>query len=251
MRLKGLILFFIVVGSIGFTSCGMLKKEGKATGEEEKEKEALFNDKMDSLSYIIGHRLANDLKSQDMDWDSSALIRGFKDAFNNVDTVIPEVKANQMMRELQAELRAKHQETQEKKSQKARSNLSESKSFLEQNKQKEGVKTTETGLQYRVIREGTGTSPDANDKVTVHYKGYLIDSTVFDNSYERKEPASFSVNGVIEGWKEGLQLMKSGAKYQFFIPPDLAYGKRGVGGAIGPNQALIFEVELLEVEKVE
>lgn len=122
------------------------------------------------------------------------------------------------------------------------------KTYLAENAKKEGVKTTASGLQYKVLQEGTGKSPKATDTVLVHYRGTLLDGTEFDSSYKRKEPIEFPLNGVIAGWTEGVQLMKEGAKYQFVIPSDLAYGRRGTpGGPIGPDETLIFEVELLKV----
>jgi len=130
-------------------------------------------------------------------------------------------------------------------------NLKKSREFLEKNKEKEDVKTTASGLQYKILEQGNGPSPDTNDEVTVHYKGTLIDGTVFDSSYERGNPANFSVDGVIKGWTEGLQLMEEGAEYKFFIPPNMAYGARGAGNSIGPNEALIFEVKLLNVKKID
>ncbi|CAN5591833.1 hypothetical protein BH09VER1_BH09VER1_41110 [soil metagenome] len=120
--------------------------------------------------------------------------------------------------------------------------------FLKENATKEGVKTTASGLQYKVLREGSGKQPMATDTVEVNYEGKLINGTVFDSSYKRGESISFPLNQVIPGWTEGLQLMKEGAKYQFFIPSNLAYGKRGAGGAIGPDEALIFDVELIKVQ---
>lgn len=120
--------------------------------------------------------------------------------------------------------------------------------YLAANAKKEGIKTTASGLQYKVIKEGTGKTPGKNSTVKVHYRGTLINGTEFDSSYKRNEPIEFPVNGVIKGWTEGLQLMKVGAKYQFFIPSDLAYGSSGFPGAIGPDETLIFDVELLDVK---
>jgi len=131
----------------------------------------------------------------------------------------------------------------------SQSALEKGKAFLDENASKEGVEVTESGLQYKVMTEGdaAGKSPSATDTVEVHYRGTLIDGTEFDSSYKRGETISFPLNGVIAGWTEGVQLMKEGAKYQFFIPSHLAYGSRGAGGVIGPDETLIFEVELVKV----
>jgi FKBP-type peptidyl-prolyl cis-trans isomerase len=130
----------------------------------------------------------------------------------------------------------------------ATNNQTEGDEFLAQNKTKEGVRTTASGLQYKSLKEGDGPQPKATDTVTVNYRGTLIDGTEFDSSYKRGEPATFPLNGVIKGWTEGVQLMRKGSKYQFFIPPALAYGERGIGHDIGPNSTLIFEVELLAIK---
>ncbi|MDQ6623557.1 MAG: FKBP-type peptidyl-prolyl cis-trans isomerase, partial [Verrucomicrobiota bacterium] len=127
-------------------------------------------------------------------------------------------------------------------------NQAKGEKFLAENKSKEGVKTTPSGLQYKVLKEGSGASPKENDTVVTNYRGTLIDGTEFDSSYKRNEPATFPVNRVIKGWTEALQMMKPGSKYQLFIPATLAYGERGAGGNIGPNETLIFDVELVEVK---
>lgn len=127
-------------------------------------------------------------------------------------------------------------------------NIEKGKAFLAENQKKEGVKVTASGLQYEVLQEGNGKSPKATDKVRCHYEGTLIDGTLFDSSIKRGEPVEFPLNQVIPGWTEGVQLMKVGSKYRFFIPSNLAYGEQGAGGMIAPNSALIFEVELLEIK---
>jgi FKBP-type peptidyl-prolyl cis-trans isomerase len=127
--------------------------------------------------------------------------------------------------------------------------LEKGRSFLRENATREGVKTLPSGLQYKVIREGEGISPEASDTVTVHYRGTLLDGTEFDSSYSRNQPSTIQLDQVIDGWKEGLKLMKPGSKYRLFIPSDLAYGTRGAGGQIGPNSTLIFEVELISVDR--
>ncbi len=129
----------------------------------------------------------------------------------------------------------------------AESPIEKGEKYLAENAKKEGVKTTASGLQYKVLKEGEGKTPKATDTVQVHYRGTLLDGTEFDSSIKRGEPAEFPLNRVIKGWTEGVQLMKEGSKYQFVIPPQLAYGDRGAGGPIGPNETLIFEVELLKI----
>ena len=130
----------------------------------------------------------------------------------------------------------------------AEENLNEGKAFLEKNAKEDGIKSTATGLQYKVLTEGTGAMPSATDNVTVHYKGTTLDGKTFDSSYDRGEPATFPLNRVIAGWTEGLQLMKEKATYRFFIPSELAYGSRGAGASIGPNATLIFDVELIKIQ---
>ena len=141
-------------------------------------------------------------------------------------------------------------EVMAKQAEVAKKNKTEGDAFLAENKKKEGVKTLPSGLQYKVIKAGTGKKPKMNDTVTVNYRGTLIDGTEFDNSYKRGQPATFQVNGVIPGWTEALQLMEQGAKWQLFIPSNLAYGERGApGGQIGPNATLIFEIELISIQE--
>jgi FKBP-type peptidyl-prolyl cis-trans isomerase FklB len=151
--------------------------------------------------------------------------------------------------EVQQAMMALQQSMSQKQQGKGADNKKAGEDFLAQNKTREGVKTLPSGLQYQVLQQGKGKSPAKTDKVTTHYHGTLIDGTVFDSSYERGQPATFPVNGVIAGWTEALQLMQEGAKWRLFIPSDLAYGARGAGDDIGPNAALIFDVELISVNK--
>ncbi|MBD5201661.1 MAG: FKBP-type peptidyl-prolyl cis-trans isomerase [Bacteroidales bacterium] len=195
---------------------------------------------MDKLSYAWGIAMGQQLKAMGVkEIDSASFKDGVKVAFDGGTPEIPMEEAqkliNDYLNDLQAKAEAKAREAGEK--------------FLAENKVKEGVKETASGLQYTVIKEGEGATPTAEDEVTVHYTGKLLDGTVFDSSVNRGEPATFPLNRVIPGWTEGVQLMKEGAKYMFFIPSDLAYGPQGIPNAIPPHSTLIFEVELIKVIK--
>jgi FKBP-type peptidyl-prolyl cis-trans isomerase FklB len=196
----------------------------------------------DRASYVIGLNLGQSLKGQSIPVTQDLIIQGLRDGLAGADPMLTPEEIQTCMQEFQQQIMAQQQA---KRSTESEANLKASQAFLEQNKTKAGVKTTASGLQYEVLAEGSGESPKPTDRATVHYKGTLIDGTVFDSSYDRNEPATFPVNGVIPGWVEALQLMKAGAKYKLYIPPALAYAERGAGQQIGPNQALIFEVELI------
>lgn len=192
------------------------------------------------VSYAIGRNVGNNLAAQLQDIDTAALLKGIHDALSEVESPLTDEQIQAAFTEYQKAMEAKAAQAAEQ-GQKA------SEEFLAANKKKQGVKTTQSGLQYQVIKEGTGAAPKENSIVKVHYHGTLPSGKVFDSSVDRKEPATFPLNRVIDGWTEGLQLMKVGGKYRFFIPPDLAYGERGSGPDIGPNQALVFDVELLDI----
>jgi FKBP-type peptidyl-prolyl cis-trans isomerase FklB len=200
-----------------------------------------LKDAKDKASYSIGLNIGRNFKKQNVDLNPDALVLGLKDALSGKKPALSETEEREAMMNLQ-------KEAMEKQKAAADNNAAEGKKFLEENKKKEGVKTTASGLQYKVLKEGNGPQPKATDTVTVDYRGTLIDGTEFDSSYKRGQPATFPLNGVIKGWTEGLQLMKTGAKYQFFIPSDLAYGARAMGPDIGPNSTLIFDVELKSVQ---
>lgn len=200
----------------------------------------------DRASYIIGLNLGQSLKSQEVPVKADLIIQGLRDGLGGANPLLTPEEIQAAMQEFQQQLMSQQQAKRQAASDK---NMKESQAYLDQNKAKAGVKTTASGLQYEVVQEGSGESPKPTDKVTVHYRGTLPDGTVFDSSYDRNEPATFPVNGVIPGWVEALQLMKPGAKYRLVIPPALAYAERGAGNDIGPNQVLIFDVELLSVEK--
>ena len=197
-----------------------------------------LNTQIDSVSYSLGISVANNLKSSGFESiETQAVASAFSDVFEGNEVKINEEDANILIQEYFVEL-------SQKKSQEA---ISAGQAFLDENAKKEGVTTTASGLQYEVLTNGTGATPVETDQVTVHYHGTLVDGTVFDSSVERGQPATFPVNGVIPGWVEALQLMNVGSKYKLYIPSDLAYGERGAGGSIGPNETLIFEVELLSI----
>ena len=199
----------------------------------------------DSVSYAIGLNIGNDLKnSGDFTFAAGLLSRGIMDAVNEEDASLTMEEAQGIVMSFQQRMMAKQQEDQMKK---AQENKATGDAFLAENKSKEGVQTTESGLQYKVLTEGNGPSPTAQDKVSVHYEGRLINGEVFDSSIQRGMPVEFSVGGVIRGWTEALQLMKKGSKWQLYIPGELAYGPQGSPPNIGPNETLIFDVELLDI----
>jgi len=200
----------------------------------------------DSVSYIIGTDVANSLEPVKGDIDLDLFMAGLKDALGGKEQKIEESKKGEIMRKFSQMMSEKQQAQREKDNEK---NIAEGKKFLEENKKREGVVTTESGLQYVILKKGTGPKPAGTDKVKVHYRGTLIDGTEFDSSIKRGQPAEFNVNAVIKGWTEALQLMPVGSKWQLYIPSDLAYGPRGAGRQIGPNETLIFEVELLDIIK--
>lgn len=198
----------------------------------------------EKLSYSFGYNIGNSLQRQETELNADYLFRGIQDVLNGSESMLTEDEVRTVLVKYQQDRMA---EEEAKQRQAADENKEAGETFLGENAKKEGVVTLASGLQYKVITEGSGKSPTKDDTVTVHYKGTLLDGSEFDSSYKRGQPASFPVSGVIAGWTQALQLMKEGAKWQLFIPSGLAYGPRGSGGAIGPNETLIFEVELLQV----
>ena len=199
----------------------------------------------DKISYAIGMNVGTNLQKQAVDVDPAVLLQGLKDGIAGSKPLLTEEEARAVLMQLQEETRKKQAE---KAQQMGAANKTEGEAFLAANKTKEGVITLPSGLQYKILKAGTGPKPAATDSVVCNYRGTLINGTEFDSSYKRGQPATFPVNGVIKGWTEALQLMPVGSKWQLFIPAQLAYGERGAGADIGPNATLIFEVELLSIQ---
>ncbi len=205
-----------------------------------------LKDQKDKVSYIIGIDIGTNLKRQSIEINPEILLRGIKDGLAGNKPLMSDQEMKDTIAAFQREMQAKQEEVVKKMGEK---NKKEGETFLAENKRKEGVVTLASGLQYKVIKKGSGKRPKLTDTVTTHYRGTLIDGTEFDSSYRRNQPVSFPVNGVIPGWTEALQLMEEGAKWQLFIPPHLAYGERGAGPQIGPHATLVFEVELISVQE--
>src|ERR1700686_2454609 len=198
-----------------------------------------------ALGMDIGGKVGPSLKKQSVEVDPALVSQGLKDAMSGAKTRLTEQEAQAVLTEMQTEVSKKRQEQMQ---QAAASNKAQGDAFLAGNKAKEGVVALPSGLQYKILKAGTGPKPAATDSVVCNYRGTLINGTEFDSSYKRGEPATFPVGGVIKGWTEALQLMPVGSKWQLFVPSDLAYGERGTGPDIGPNATLIFEVELLSIQ---
>lgn len=209
-----------------------------------------FNTDDQKIAYAIGTQVGGSLKNNVqgvINLDEKIVFEAISDVLAGKDSQLKPEEINTVM---QAFAKKAGEHAQKKAAEAAAKNEAEAKALLEANKAKDGVKVTDSGLQYREIKAGSGKSPKATDLVKVHYKGTLADGTTFDSSYDRGEPAEFPLNAVIKGWTEGLQLMKEGGKAELVIPAELAYGPQGPG-QIGPNRALVFEVELLEVKSPE
>jgi len=231
--------FFSTLAAIAFLmalSAGCVAQEQKGVTDLKTQK--------DKVSYGIGMSIGRDFEAQKLDIDPDVLAQGIKDVLAGKELLMTEEEVRETLMAFQEEMMVKQEEASAKAAEK---NAAEGKAFLEENAKKEGVVTLPSGLQYKVVKEGTGKMPKEGDSVTVHYRGTLIDGTEFDSSYGRGEPVTFPVGGVIPGWVEALQLMKEGSKWELFIPASLAYGERGAPPLIGPNSTLVFEVELVSV----
>ncbi len=221
-------LSLVTLSALALTFAGCTKKEETKIETDEQK-----------YSYAIGFNFANNLKNQGLKVDVPALAQAVSHVLEGQEPVLTQAEMEEAMQKM-------YQAQQEQRQKEAVENKEAGQKFLEGNREKEGVQVTDSGLQYKIIEEGEGVSPRAGQSVKVHYRGTLIDGTEFDSSYRRNAPAEFPVDGVIPGWVEALKMMKSGAKWELYIPAELAYGERGRPG-IPPNSVLIFEVELLEI----
>jgi FKBP-type peptidyl-prolyl cis-trans isomerase FklB len=237
-------LFIITILTVSFLMPGMAQKKKKNSKKDKIEAVAdtiFLKTRFDSISYGLGVLFGGNLKRGGLDSINSKLLsRGFDEAMKNQKSIITPETANALL----------NQYAQDLNKAKGEKNLVAGQAFLEKNKADSGVIVLPSGLQYKILKAGTGDKPTLNDKVKVHYHGTLIDGTVFDSSVERGEPIELNVGGVIEGWKEALQLMPVGSKWRLFVPSNLGYGERGAQGSpIGPNSTLVFEVELISINK--
>lgn len=223
----------IVFLTIGVVAC-----------QSEKVEKADLETTKDKVSYAIGLDIGKNMRSQTIEVDPKIFLKGLMDGIEDAEALMNEEELTETMMAFQMELQAKQNEKQKEESEK---NMKAGSDFIEEYKKKEGVVVLESGLQYRVIKSGDGPSPKATDNVTTHYSGKLVDGTKFDSSYDRGEPATFPLNGVIPGWTEILQKMKVGDKWEVVIPANLGYGEQGAGNVIPPNSTLIFEIELLGI----
>lgn len=232
----------VLAVALGLALAGCDRKDSAASAE------VALDTQEHKVSYIIAEDMAQRLKSQDVELDSQVVVMALADVAAGRESRLSDEEKQQVIAVFQEKMQSKQQEMMAKQEEEfkasAEKNLAEGQAFLEENAGKEGVVTTDSGLQYKVLEEGAGATPSADSVVEVDYKGTLIDGTEFDSSYARGEPVQFPVGGVIPGWTEALQLMKEGSKWMLYIPSDLAYGPGGAGGLIGPNSTLIFEVEL-------
>ena len=233
--MKNLIGIFIVLLMIAI-SC---------TSSEKVVETPQLTDYMDTVSYSVGVDIGKSFRLQEMDINPDVMARGLSDAFSDKETALTDEEIQSTLINFRQEFQQKQREIAQRKAQETA--IAEE-AYLAESASKEGVVSLPSGLQYKVITPGDGPSPLTTDKVKVHYKGSLADGTIFDSSYDRGQPTSFTVSGVIKGWTEALLLMQVGSKWELTIPSKLGYGTRGSGGTIPPNSTLLFEVELLAIE---
>lgn len=233
MNLK---VVWIALAAVGLTACNEEKVETKLTLDNEVKK----------FSYAMGMDVGRSLKGLNVEVNSAAFNQAVEDALTGSETLLGEEESAKIKQDF---FRKKQENQMAERKSSGEQSKTEGEAFLVENAKKDGVTVTDSGLQYEVITQGDGAKPTATQTVSVHYKGTLLNGEEFDSSYSRGQPISFPLNGVIKGWSEGVALMPVGSKYKFYIPSELAYGERGAGAKIAPNATLIFEVELLAIEK--
>ena len=247
------VLFFLAVAVLFVTSCKITQAQKPEPAVKKEITKADLKTEDDKVSYSIGFSIGSNFKKDELKMNLEIFQKGIEDGFTGGEQILNEQEIKDTMMAFQKKMMAKKQAEQmkqrEERKKQGEANKEKGEKFLKENKAKQGIVTLESGLQYKILKKGTGASPKATDSVKCHYKGTTIDGKEFDSSYKRGQPATLALNRVIKGWTEGLQLMKEGGKWQFFIPSELAYGNRGAGQNIGPNEVLIFEVELLGIEK--
>lgn len=247
-RITTMALIIVLLFSVAMTACanGAQSTETKVNGTQEDVSLAKPEGMTEKFSYAFGYMFTQSYVSEGIEFDPEYFALAMKEASEGKEGFFTSEEMNTILMEYQSELMAKQQAAQEEL---AAANLAEAESFLETNKGREGVIETASGLQYEVVTEGDGPRPTAEDVVTVHYTGSFLNGMVFESSKESGSPATFALGGVIPGWVEGVQLMSVGSSYRFYLHPDLAYGPNGSDPVIGPNQLLIFEVDLLGIEE--
>ncbi len=248
MKIFSLLMCSILLLTASTTAQKKISKAPKAKTEKQ-----AFATQKEKIGYVVGYdqgmRMAADIKKREFELNLEMFAQGMHDALTEKKNALPDSEVTAAMSAFQQqvnEMQRKQFEAHQQVLEKAKRTGEE---FLTSNKLKDSVNVTASGLQYKILRAGSGASPKATDTVVTQYRGSLIDGTVFDESYKRGEPTTFPVNGVIKGWTEALQLMNVGAKWQLVIPSELAYGERGAGQMIQPNATLVFEIELLEIKK--
>lgn len=242
---KGILAVVIIVTIllVLFTGCSTKDTAGEAETVVQ-DSLAAPESLIERVSYALGYLMSDSYKTQGVDLDSRYFALAMEAVYGGGEVLYTTEEMDQIMMEYQEVLMAEQAEVAAAAS---GTNLEEAESFLAENKDREGILTTDSGLQYEVIVEGEGPKPTAEDEVTVHYSGTLLTGVVFDSSYQRGTPATFPLNAVIPGWTEGVQLMSVGSSYRFYIHPDLGYGEIGAGEMIGPNELLVFDVELISI----
>ena len=245
-------LILLAVAVLFASSCERMRPQKPKPAAKKEITKADLKTEDDKVGYSLGFSIGSSFKKDELKMNLEIFQKGIKDGFTGGKQILDEQEIKKTMMAFQQKMMAKKEAERMKKMEERKkqgeANKERGKKFLEENKAKKNIITLTSGLQYKILKKGTGASPKATDTVRCHYRGTTIDGKEFDSSYKRGKPATFALNRVIKGWTEGLQLMKEGGKWQFFIPSELAYGKRGSGQHIGPNEVLIFEVELLGID---